>query len=102
MGLSKPGGGAVSQRQWNAFVRDHFVVQFPHGFTIIDTTGYWRETETGATLYEAGRKVVILHEATSENEARINRIAEQYRRRFEQQSVLISSTATRVRFCDGS
>lgn len=102
LGLSKPGGAAVSKRQWDRFVADNFVISFPQGFTIIETTGYWQDRKTKATEYENGRQVIILHEATTANETAVNHIAERYRSQFDQQSVLISSSETRVRFCDGS
>ncbi|WP_337660333.1 DUF3574 domain-containing protein [Anderseniella sp. Alg231-50] len=99
MGLSRSTGAAVSRREWDKFVTDNFVAEFPQGFTIIETTGYWQHENTKATVYENGRQVVILHEATPGNEAMINEIAERYRSRFDQQSVLISSNRTNVRFC---
>ncbi|MEM7635679.1 MAG: DUF3574 domain-containing protein [Pseudomonadota bacterium] len=99
MGLSRSGGAAVSRREWDQFVADHFVAGFPNGFTIVETTGYWRDENTEATVYENGKQVIILHEATPDSEVMINEIAEKYRSRFDQQSVLISSSSTRVRFC---
>lgn len=99
MGMSRSGGGAVSKHEWDKFVADNFVSGFPNGFTIVETTGYWRDETTKATIYENGKQVVILHVATAELETKINEIAEKYRRRFEQQSVLISSSRANVRFC---
>lgn len=99
MGLSKS-GGAVSRRNWDKFVTDNFVPGFPDGFTIVETTGYWRDKNTRATVYENGKQVVILHEATPGNETMINEIAEKYRAQFDQQSVLISSSKANVRFCE--
>ncbi len=99
MGLSRSGGGAVSKHQWDKFVAENFVSRFPNGFTIVETTGYWRDETTKATIYENGKQVVILHEATPDLETTINEIAAKYRSRFEQQSVLISSSRATVRFC---
>lgn len=100
MGLSRSSGAAVSKREWDQFVTDNFVVRFPRGFTIIETTGYWQDQITKSTVYENGKQVVILHEATPGNETKINEIAEKYRSRYDQQSVLISSRKTNVRFCE--
>jgi hypothetical protein len=100
MGLSKSGGGAVSRRNWDKFVTDNFVPGFPDGFTVVETTGYWRDKNTRTTVYESGKQVVILHEATPGNETMINEIAEKYRSQFDQQSVLISSSKANVRFCE--
>ena len=99
MGLSRSGGAAVSRREWDKFVTDHFVASFPNGFTIVETTGYWRDENTRNTVYENGKQLVILHEATPGNETMINEIAEKYRSQFDQQSVLISSSKANVRFC---
>ena len=60
MGLSRSGGGAVSKHEWDKFVADNFVSGFPNGFTIVETTGYWRDETTKATIYENGKQVVIL------------------------------------------
>jgi hypothetical protein len=100
MGLSRSGSGAVSRHEWDKFVAENFVSGFPNGFTIVETTGYWRDKNTKATVYENGKQVVILHEATPGNETMINEIAEKYRSRFDQQSVLISSNKANVRFCE--
>lgn len=100
MGLSRSGSGAVSKHEWEKFVAENFVSSFPNGFTIVETTGYWRDKNTKATVYENGKQVVILHEATPGNETMINEIAERYRARFDQQSVLISSSRANVRFCE--
>ena len=100
MGLSRSGGAAVSKREWDQFVANNFVVEFPYGFTIIETTGYWQDQTTKSTIYENGKEIVILHEATPDNEAKINEIADKFRSRFDQQSVLISSRKTNVRFCE--
>lgn len=66
----------------------------------LETTGYWQDQTTGSTVYENGRQVVILQEASVGNETVINEIAEQYRSQFDQQSVLISSHQAKVRFCE--
>lgn len=99
MGLSRSDGGAVSKHEWDKFVAENFVSRFPNGFTIVETTGYWRDDTTKATVYENGKQVVILHVATADIETTINEIAEKYRSQFEQQSVLISSSRAIVRFC---
>jgi len=100
MGLSRSGSGAVSKHDWDKFVAENFVSRFPNGFTIVETTGYWRDKNTKATVYENGKLIVILHEATPGKEMMINEIAETYRSRFDQQSVLISSNRANVRFCE--
>jgi hypothetical protein len=100
MGLSTSRGAAVSRREWDKFVTDNFVVSFPDGFTIVETTGYWQDRVTKSTVYENGKQIVILHEATPDNETIINEIAEKYCSQFDQQSLLISSSKANVRFCE--
>ena len=100
-GLSKSGGNAISRRSVDAFVEEILVETFPYGFTLIETTGYWHDRDARETSYENGLQVVLLHEATPENEARIDEVARHYRERFEQQSVLIANSPARVRSCDG-
>ena len=40
-GMSIPGGGTVTIKEWNSFVDNHIVKRFD-GFNIVDSIGYWK------------------------------------------------------------
>lgn len=98
-GLSKANGNAISRHTLDGYIRDKIVPAFPDGFTLIETTGYWYNKDLGATAYENGLQLTIVHPATPAFKARINAVAEQYRKQFHQYSVLISTTNAQVRSC---
>ena len=45
-GMSKPKGGTVSGRDWDAFVAREVSPRFPEGFSVIDGAGFWRDGAT--------------------------------------------------------
>jgi hypothetical protein len=87
-GLSKPRGGTVSAREWQAFVAGEITPRFPEGFSVIDGAGYWRDGATQQTISEKSKVLVRLHPASSEADAAIGAIIDAYKTKFEQEAVL--------------
>jgi hypothetical protein len=87
-GLSKPKGGTVSAREWQAFVAGEIAPRFPEGFSVIDGAGYWRDGATQRTISEKSKVVVRLHPVSREADAAIGAIVEAYKTTFEQEAVL--------------
>lgn len=81
--------GNVSDEQWRAFVDTSVSPRFPAGFTELKGHGHWRDAR-GATLEEETRILEVAHGDSADERARIRAIAVDYRRRFAQQSVLIT------------
>src|SRR4051812_34517028 len=50
-GRGIPGGGEVSEAQWNAFVTEVIEPRFPEGFSIFRGAGHWRGDD-GASVAE--------------------------------------------------
>ena len=95
-----PGGGAVSDDEWNVFVRDVVTPRFPQGFTVGSAHGQWRDRATGETVREPVMIIEILHPLSPEIDRKIEEIADEYRRRFHQDAVLRVTMPARMEFID--
>ena len=82
-GTQKPGGGVVTDTEWQQFLADVVTPRFPDGFTTWDANGQWRD-----------QKGVIEHERThilqivDPRENKIREIIEAYKKQFAQEAVL--------------
>lgn len=83
-GRARPDGSVVSDADWDAFTRDTLASVFPTGYTVIDAHGRWR----GDDVAEASRLVIVLHADDAASDAKVARVADDYRRRFAQEAVL--------------
>jgi hypothetical protein len=99
LGRSIPGGGAVSDAEWSAFVDSIVTPRFPNGLTIWRAEGQWREA-TGALAREPVMVLELLHPADSVSDRAVREIAAEYKRRFRQEAVLRSTEPARIRFLD--
>jgi hypothetical protein len=87
-GMSKPKGGVVSVRDWDAFVAREVSPRFPEGFSVIDGAGFWRDGATQKTISEKSKVVVRLHPPSADADRAIGAIVEAYKVKFEQEAVL--------------
>jgi hypothetical protein len=92
--------GAVSDAEWERFCDQYVTAEFPDGYTTMRATGYWKSEETSVTMREDSRIIVVL--APSDADAKVRRIAHQYRRLFHQEAVLIVASPADVEFVDAS
>jgi|ERR1051325_1531948 hypothetical protein len=98
-GRSIPGGGSVSDEQWNAFMRDVVTPRFPNGLTVWRAEGQWRDKE-GEIVREPVMIIEILHPFAAEFDRSITEIADEYRKRFQQEAVLRVTLPARMDFVD--
>jgi hypothetical protein len=89
-GLTRP-KGAVSELEWQLFVRDEVTKRFPEGLTVWDADGQWR-TPAGTVDHERSKVLLLMHADTSEARKLVQELIEKYRQMFEQQSVLWESS----------
>jgi hypothetical protein len=87
-GLSKPKGGVVSTRAFDAFVRAEVVPRFPEGFTVLDGAGFWRDGATQRTISEKSKVVVRLHNGDEASDQAIGAVVAAYKTTFNQEAVL--------------
>jgi hypothetical protein len=76
----------VSEADWQRFVDSEVTPRFPSGFTVTDGRGQYRDS-SGRIIREPS-KVLTIALSNEEERGRLGQIAEAYRRRFSQESVL--------------
>ena len=78
---------AVTETQFVLFVGDEITTRFPDGLTVFSATGTWRDKTSNKVMHEPSKIVLIVLPGNADDLARLNQIAEAYKRRFQQQSV---------------
>lgn len=81
-GRSIPGGGEVTDAELETFVDEVVTPRFPEGFTMWTATGNWAGEEEKTLVLE------FLHPYGRRFDDRVREIADEYRRRFRQESVM--------------
>jgi hypothetical protein len=95
-GMNSP-SGPVGDRQWQAFLAEVVTPRFPDGLTIYQAQGQWRGA-SGEIEREDSRAIDLVHADTAAGRQRVVEIAEEYKRRFRQEAVLVISLPTRACF----
>ena len=88
-GLARP-KGAVSELEWQLFLRDEVTTRFPAGLTVWEAEGQWR-TPAGSIDHEQSKVLLLVHPDTTVARQSVLAVIEAYRKTFEQQSVLWES-----------
>ena len=81
--------GEVSEAAWQRFCDRHVSAAFPDGYTVLDATGCWR---SGPGTAAKERAKVILIVAPVDAREKVLSVAKQYRKEFDQDAVLISTS----------
>ena len=84
-------GGSVVPEQWRAFLDQEISPRFPDGFTVLETQGQWRNRD-GTISGETGHELLIITTRSNTNEEGLNAIRDAYKRRFMQESVLLTES----------
>jgi Protein of unknown function (DUF3574) len=88
----------VTDSAWAIFVTDVVSARIPNGFTFWAAEGEWRGAD-GRSMHEPSFVLEVVHPAGSAaTEAAILAIIAEYKRRFNQQSVLRVVTAGRAAY----
>ena len=88
---------AVSEEEWAQFLADTVTPRFPEGLTVTDGAGQW-QAESGEVLKEGTKILTLLVWPDDTALQRLNEISAEYERRFDQESVLLTSTETCASF----
>ena len=96
-GRSVPGGGLVSDQDWEEFLSNIVTPLFPDGFTVLNGRGQYREA-SGKIAREPSHVLVFLYRKNDRKTAgeKFERIRTEYRRRFAQESILRVDSRKRV------
>ena len=95
-GLSIPGGGHITDEEWNNFIDKYITTSFPKGLTIIDDHGQWKSG--GKIIKEDSRLIILFHVNNKESDEKIEMIREKYKELFRQESVLKVTIRAKVSF----
>jgi hypothetical protein len=78
----------VSEIAFADFVTREITPRFPDGLTVIDGNGQWRDSARGSNVRERAKVVLLTFADDAQKRAELVAIADSYKRRFSQQSVL--------------
>ena len=85
-GLARP-KGAVSELEWQLFLRDQVTTRFPDGLTVWEAEGQWRGAENSIE-HERSKVLLLVHADTPQARASVQEVVTRYRQAFDQESVL--------------
>ena len=87
----------VSDSDWREFLADEITPRFPAGLTVLDAAGQWR-APSGKIERERSKMLLVLAEPGADGMRRTEEIAEAYKRRYGQGSVLRTVGSTCASF----
>ena len=97
-GTGKPDGTEVTDKEFAAFSEREITPAFPDGFTRLDGSGQWRDGN-GAIVREHTHVIVLLYPfANRDAEREIEGLRADYKKQFQQESVLRSDSVEKVSF----
>jgi Protein of unknown function (DUF3574) len=88
-GLARP-KGAVSELEWQIFLRDEVTKRFPAGLTVWEAEGQWRSA-AGSIDHEQSKVLLLVHPDTTAARDSVQDLIGAYRSGFQQESVLWES-----------
>jgi len=84
-GMSRP-TGAVSELEWQLFLRDEVTPRFPEGLTVWDAQGQWKGKS--GTQQERSKVLLVVHPDSADARQSVMAVIDRYRKAFDQESVL--------------
>jgi hypothetical protein len=88
----------VSDADFARFTAEEITPRFPDGLTVLDGHGQWRDPARGRLVREPSKLVWIVLADDPAKRAALTEVAEAYKRKFRQQSVLIAVRPSCVSF----
>ena len=96
-GLTKPGGEAISEDEWQQFLDTVITPRFQDGLTVLNAYGQYLNS-AGILAKENSKIVILIYENTPEKNQAIAEIIDLYKRRFKQESVLRVTSEVKASF----
>ena len=87
MGRNSESGEVVDDAAWAAFLGETVTPRFPDGLTVLDAQGQWRDSD-GVIQQERSKLLVVLAPPDGDAMRLIDEVSDEYKRRFNQESVL--------------
>lgn len=95
-GRNKP-VGQVSERDFQIFLQNEVTPCFPNGLTVLDANGQF--LGSNGIIKEKTKLLILIHSNSQEDQQEIQEIIDDYKDKFQQESVLrVTSTPEQVRF----
>ena len=88
-GRNIKGRHGVTEAAWARFLADEITPRFPDGLTVMDAAGQWRDHKRHALVRERSKMVLLTLRPGVTDRGKIDAIVAAYKRRFNQQSVLV-------------
>lgn len=79
---------------WRAFLDEEVTPRFPDGYTLKTAKGAWKNRQSGRTIHEDSRVLILLAPGKPETTENVAAIARAYALRFGQEAVLMTSAPT--------
>jgi hypothetical protein len=90
---------AVTEDAWASFLASEVVPRFPDGFSVVDAAGPRTDKPTANLfLAEPSKIIIIIAPDGPETEQRIAAIEAAYKKRFQQQSVVVATRSVCASF----
>jgi hypothetical protein len=85
-GMTRP-TGAVSELEWQIFLKDEVTRRFPAGLTVWEAQGQWQSAK-GSIDQERSKVLLLVHPDSQAARDAVLDIIRTYRKAFDQESVL--------------
>lgn len=95
-GTDKP-GGTVSAEDWQEFLAEVVTPRFPRGLSVWRASGQWK-SDAGSIVSESSYVLNIVHAGGASEEQLLDEVANAYKTKFRQESVLRVRAAVCVTF----
>ncbi len=96
-GLSKPGGKIISEAEWQQFLNSAIAPIFREGLTVINANGQYLN-QNGELIREKTKLVILIYPSDITKNSRIQEVVAKYKQRFQQESVLRTTTNVKLSF----
>ncbi|MFT7617625.1 MAG: hypothetical protein ACI97A_001264 [Planctomycetota bacterium] len=96
-GMKKKDGSSVTSAAFEKFVDDVITPRFKDGLTVVKATGQW-QNESAQVIEEESRVVILFHLDSVTATNHIKEIAGHYKTQYAQESVLVVTEDTNLRF----
>jgi len=96
-GLSRENAEPITDAEFRSFIDTAVTPRFKDGLTTYDAYGQYL-MENGILIHENSKIILLLHDGSAARSADINAIREEYKQRFNQESVLRLDSSSCVAF----
>ncbi|HVG01977.1 MAG TPA: DUF3574 domain-containing protein [Nitrospira sp.] len=85
-GTAKP-GGTVAASEWESFVHNFVMPEFPEGLSSWEASGRWRMA-TGIVEQEVSHVLQLTHDGNKKHDTAIQSLMQTYEHKYQQEAVM--------------